>query len=146
MRPLFAQKIGEELTEMLGRELAFWKKKGPTLPAGWWNGSELNWTEVEVLRDRYGITLAVVRGLGEARSTEGRKAVKQFRDFWLSLPQLKEIGQMSEECDRVSGEPLRVTHEVGEERTLVFWGLGLLLCVASAFLLARSLRQSRTQA
>src|SRR5262249_34828736 len=108
------RKIGEELEGILGRELAFWKKRGPTLPGGWWNGGGLQWGDVESLRDRYGVPLAAVRGLGKIHSPEGRKAVKQLRDFWLSLPQLKEIGQMGEECDRVLAEPRPRPPRAGE--------------------------------
>lgn len=148
-------RIGEELTQMLHRDLGYWKTIGPTLPSGWWNGGGLEWTEVEVHRDRYGITLAAVRGIAEARCPEGRNAVRQLRDFWLSLPQLNEIGQMAEECNRVLGQLPSGSDEVSEDKVieedkvqcetstgmrtwpLTVLSLSVVLCLACAFLLAR---------
>ena len=83
------------------RELAFWKKAGPQLPKGWWSGGGLPWAEVERLRDRYSVTLEAVQGIGETRHAGGREAVTALRRFWKSLPQLCEIEQLAEECDRV---------------------------------------------
>jgi hypothetical protein len=95
------RQAGQELAVLLGRELAFWQREGPRLPPGWWNGGGLEWADVERFRDRYGVALEAVRGLGEGGHREGRQAVREFRYFWRSLAQLREIEQMGEECDHV---------------------------------------------
>jgi len=95
------RQAGRELAVLLGRELVFWQREGPRLPRGWWNGGGLKWAEVERLRDHYSVALGAVRGLGEGGHREGRQAVREFRYFWQSLAQLREIGQMGEECGRV---------------------------------------------
>jgi hypothetical protein len=33
---------GQEIIELLKQELAFWKKVGPGLPRGWWNGAGIS--------------------------------------------------------------------------------------------------------
>ena len=66
-----------------------------------WNGKGLEWNEVERLRDRYGKAHATLRSLEEIRFGGCRNAVTKFRDFWSSLPQLAEISQLTEVCDRV---------------------------------------------
>ncbi len=100
---------GAELTKLLEGELAFWKKIGPGLPAGWWNGANgaVPWDNVERLRNRYGRTLETIRGLRQARFAGGKATVTAFRDFWRSLPQLEDksgLNQMSEECDGLLAE------------------------------------------
>jgi hypothetical protein len=96
-----SRQAGRELALLLGRELAVWKREGPRLPHAWWNGGGLEWAEVERFRERYGVALEAVRGLGEGGYWEGRQAVREFRYVWRSLPQLREIAQLGEECDRV---------------------------------------------
>jgi len=96
--------VGPELTRLVGQELAFWKKTGPNLQVGWWNGAGLKGDEVERLRDRYGVVLEALYGLQETRVADSRQVVTAFRDFWRSLPQLEDrsgLNQMSEACDRV---------------------------------------------
>jgi hypothetical protein len=95
------RQAGRELALLLGRELAFWQREGPRLPRGWWNGAGLKSAEAERFRDRYCLALAAVRGLGEGGHREGRQAVREFRYFWQSLAQLREIDQMGEECGHV---------------------------------------------
>jgi hypothetical protein len=97
--------VGPELTALVEQELAFWKKIGPALPVGWWNGGPgLPNETVDRLRDRYGLVLWALRGLAEVRCAESKKVVTEFRDFWRSLPQLEDksgLNEMSQECDRV---------------------------------------------
>jgi hypothetical protein len=94
--------VGPELTRILQAELAFWRAKGPKLERGWWNGGgEIPWGKVEVLRDRYCTTLAVIRSLGAVRYAGCKNSVKAFGDYWRSLPQLHEVIPMSETCDAV---------------------------------------------
>jgi hypothetical protein len=90
--------VERRLAAVLGRELTFWKKEGPNLLPGWKNGVGMTWDEVTSFRDHYRVTLGAVR---RVRSDECRKAVEELRDLWRSLPSLKDIKQMGEECDRV---------------------------------------------
>lgn len=97
---------GPDLTALLERELAFWKKTGPKLPAGWWNnrGGLVGWEEAARLSDRYCLAREALRGLREVRFAASRKVVAEFRDFWRSLPQLEDksgLNEMSKECDRL---------------------------------------------
>jgi len=90
---------GPELADLLKQELAFWKKVGPGLPKGWWNGSGVKWDEVEGLRGHYGRAHAAINGLGKVRHAEGRGPLTEFRNYWQSLPQLSDIAQLSKACD-----------------------------------------------
>jgi hypothetical protein len=95
---------GSDLKAIVERELAFWKKEGPNLKVGWWNGGGLNDEKCERLRNRYSVALQALRGLAEVRFDDSKKVVREFRDFWRSLPQLEDrsgLNQMSQECDRV---------------------------------------------
>jgi hypothetical protein len=90
---------GPELAALLRRESAFWKRAGPPLKVGWWNGAGAG---RERLREHYGLSLEAIRGLGEVRYGRGREAVAELRDLWRSLPQLVgEVSQLAEECDGV---------------------------------------------
>jgi hypothetical protein len=93
--------VGAELTDVLKQELAFWKKTGPSLKKGWWNGVGLKWENVDPLRNRYGKALGMVRALQETRFAPCRETVIAFRDHWRSLPQLREVDQMEQACDEV---------------------------------------------
>jgi hypothetical protein len=94
-------KVGPELTGLLDQELTFWQKTGPKLKKGWWNGSGLEWKEVDPLRERYSKTLAVIEGLETIRFAGCEKSVRAFGRYWRSQPQLNEIAQMGEACDKL---------------------------------------------
>ena len=51
--------VGPELTAWLQKEVAFWKRIGPTLQMGWWNGDGFDQgvEAAEPLRRRYGLLL-----------------------------------------------------------------------------------------
>jgi hypothetical protein len=96
--------VGPELTEVLKKELAFWKKVGPGLKEeGWWNGAGVKWEEVEGLRNHYSRVHAALRALKAIRFAECRETVTAFRDYWKSLPQLGGNGfdQLEKACDAV---------------------------------------------
>ena len=91
---------GPELTAVVREELALWKKVGPSLKRGWWNGEALPWDDVERLRNHYSKGHAAVNGLKAVGFVESREAITAYRDLWRSLPQLREIGndQIGEAC------------------------------------------------
>lgn len=94
--------VGEELTRLVGEELAFWKAKGPGLKRGWWN--EVDETEAGNLRDRHMRLYAALRGLKKLRHEGSHAVVAELRDFWRSWPQLDDPGglnQLSEACDEI---------------------------------------------
>jgi surface antigen-like variable number repeat protein len=99
--------VGPELTAWLEKELQFWKKTGPTLQVGWWNGAGFGEIQsdaikaVDPLRDRYGVMYHAIYALGETRYTGAERVLNELNDFWRSLPQLYELSQMSEACDEV---------------------------------------------
>jgi hypothetical protein len=99
---------GPELTAALERELAAWRKVGPGLKQGWWNGSEgLPWAETERLRNRYSVTLAALEALREVRFPGCRKAVAELQELWRMNPQLR-VGSP----DEVNGECSRLLFEL----------------------------------
>ncbi len=71
---------------------------------GWWNGTGLQWSEVETLRNRYVKVLHALYALKQIKYGGSRNAVIELRNFWRLLPQLEDksgLNQMSEECDNV---------------------------------------------
>ena len=105
---------GPELTELVEEELQFWRKNGPTLQAGWWNGKGFESIEaVEPFRDRYGVLLRAIYALGQIKYVPGARVVNDVSDLWRSLPQLYEIDQMGEACDGVLRE-LGAKREAGK--------------------------------
>ena len=104
-----------ELTAILEKELSFWKKTAPELEVGWLNGKGLDWSHVEPLRDRYSFVLKVFYTLRKIKSPACRIAVRDFRDYWRSLPQLEDksgLVQMSQACDAVLKDlPIESTEE-----------------------------------
>lgn len=99
--------VGPELTAIVEKELLFWKKTAPGLKVGWWNGKGLEWSQVGPLRDRYCVVLEVFYALRKIKSPVCRVPVREFRDYWRSLPQLESksgLGQMSQACDAVLKE------------------------------------------
>lgn len=92
---------GPELVRVLEHELTFWKKVGPDLPKGWWNGAkgEIKRDEIERLRGHYDVAHSVVLELGSLRHASGREVVSEFGEYWKSLPQLVEVKQLADVCD-----------------------------------------------
>ena len=90
-----------DLLAVLKDELKYWKEIGPGLKAGWWNGTRLEWQDVERHHDHYGRIMAALHGLQMLKYDESRDAVTATRDLWRSLSQLREIGndQIGEACD-----------------------------------------------
>jgi len=81
--------------------LEFWRTIGPQLHQGWWND---NLTPESPLRNRYGQTLELIRGLDGIRFLGVLSTTSALRDFWRSLPQLDDptgLNQLSEECDKL---------------------------------------------
>ena len=92
---------GSDLTARLGRDLEFWRTVGPQLHKGWWNDDP---TPESPLRNRYGQTLELIRGLDQIQFPGALSTATALRDFWRSLPQLDDptgLNQMSEECDKL---------------------------------------------
>ena len=92
---------GSDLTARLEHDLEFWRTVGPQLHQGWWND---NPTPESPLRNRYGQTLELIRGLDRIQFPGALSAAAALRDFWRSLPQLDDptgLNQMSEECDKL---------------------------------------------
>jgi len=91
----------EDMVAVLKVELKLWKETGPVLKAGWWNGTGLEWDEVERLRAHYGRIMAALDGLRVLKAAAGREPVTATRNLWRSLPQLRDIGgdQIGEACD-----------------------------------------------
>lgn len=102
MRKLPAAVAGSELTTVVTEELAYWRKAGPGLKKGWWDGVEMKADETERLRNRYGRAYEALLGLEVLHPAGCRDVVTAFRDYWKSLPQLGgELVQMTHACDSV---------------------------------------------
>lgn len=114
------ESVGTELTDLVVVETKFWEQTGPKLKPGWWNGTGMQWSEIETLRDRYSKLFAALNVLEQTKYPKCQKAVIRLRDFWRSLPQLDDksgLDQMSKECDNVL-EGLATTHQEQANRTL----------------------------
>ncbi len=84
---------------LLQRELEFWKEKAPQLKIGWWNDDDMKWEELKIYRSHFSNTLVVLRALEAVNFKDSIKTVKELRDYWLSLPQLKKQPYIVEYCD-----------------------------------------------
>jgi len=99
------EKVGDELTAVVRKELEFWRAIGPTLQEGWWN--DFPQLERFRLRDRYGKVFESLAALRKLKFPGCREVVTELRDFWRSQPQLEDKGglnQMSQECDEILRE------------------------------------------
>ena len=88
---------GQSLLRILKAELVFWKKTGPNLPVGWWNGAA-----ADRLRSRYVRTLETIRAIVRVDHRPAAGTVRELADFWRSLPQLHDksgLDQMTETAD-----------------------------------------------
>ena len=97
----------EELDARFREALSFWRATGPTLSPGWWNRDV---TPHAPLREKYGQTIQLIRGLELAHYSAALGTAIQLRDLWRSLPQLNDpsgLKQMAGECDKLV-EELRV--------------------------------------
>jgi hypothetical protein len=95
-------RVGPALTEIVRREMLFWKATAPKLKQGWWNA--MDEPNTNVLQSRYSKALEALYGLRKLRFIGSREVVVEFRDLWLSFPQLGDSSgsnQMSEECNEV---------------------------------------------
>lgn len=83
-------------------EIKRWEELAPKLRKGWWNGTGLDWKNVEEHRRAYGKTLEYVY-VFQRRAMKGASGpLDRFRRFWRSLPQLEDssgLDQMSMACD-----------------------------------------------
>jgi hypothetical protein len=93
------ESAGEELSNRLEKELAFWQATGPKLEQGWWNQDA---KPDAPLRLRYGQTIQLIRGLQRTDYMPSLTTAIQLRDFWRSLPQLNDpsgLNRLATECD-----------------------------------------------
>jgi hypothetical protein len=93
------ESAGEELTDRLEQELAFWQATGPKLQQGWWNQDE---KPDAPLRLHYAQTIQLIRGLQRTHYMSALTTAIQLRDFWRSLSQLNDPtgrNQLTTECD-----------------------------------------------
>jgi len=96
--------VAGELNRRLQRELSFWIATAPSLTKGWWNQDP---TPHAPLCERYTKTFQLVFGLEQVHARGSLDTVRQLRDFWRSLPQLAEISQLPEECDKLIAQQRR---------------------------------------
>jgi hypothetical protein len=92
---------GTDLTARLVRDLEFWRTVGPQLQQGWWNDDP---TPESPLRNRYGQTLELIRGLDAIQFPGALSTGIALWDYWRSLPQLDDptgLNQISQECDKL---------------------------------------------
>jgi hypothetical protein len=95
---------GQELNARFREALSFWRATGPYLSPGWWNQDP---TPHAPLREKYGQTIQLIRGLELTHYSAALGTAIQLRDFWRSLPQLNDpsgLNQIADECDRLVEE------------------------------------------
>jgi hypothetical protein len=93
--------VGEELTNRLQQELAFWQATAPSLSQGWWNQDAALHAP---LRERYSQTFQLILELERTHYTSALITAKNLGNLWRSLPQLNDpsgLNQMAEECDKL---------------------------------------------
>jgi len=99
---------GPDLQSLIQKDLDFWRKAGPQLEKGWWNGSGFDSIEkVEPLRDRYSRDYETLRALVRRPYPKSEMLITEFRDLWHSLPQLGS-DQLFEACNEALRELDRV--------------------------------------
>lgn len=94
---------GPEMTRILKKELVFWRKLGPSLQVGWWNGKGLQPDEMSLYRNCYCRLGACVASLHGLKYKPAADAVKDLRALWTSFPQLDDksgLNAITEGCDR----------------------------------------------
>ena len=77
---------GPDLTEILKLELAVWKKNGPRLVPGWWDGKGIGFGEAFGLRTNYDRAGYALHLLAKVKHAGCREVVTEFRDLWRTLP------------------------------------------------------------
>jgi hypothetical protein len=95
------ESVGSQLDANLREQLAFWQKNGPVLSVGWWNQDA---NPHAPLRDRYSVTIELVRALERVHYRPAAVTAQHLADFWRSLPQLDDpsgIDEMAAECDHL---------------------------------------------
>jgi hypothetical protein len=99
--PTGGEAVGEELTNRLQQELAFWQTTAPSLSPGWWNQDPAPHAP---LRERYSRTFQLVLGLERMHYTPALITAKNLGNLWHSLPQLNDpsgLNQSAQECDQL---------------------------------------------
>jgi len=80
---------GPDLTQVVAKELSFWKGVAPSLKPGWWNGVGFDSIEaVEAYRHRYMNVYNALEALKVIRYRDSAEVVTQLREYWRSTPQL----------------------------------------------------------
>lgn len=98
--------VGPELTTWLEKEVAFWKRIGPTLQIGWWGGKgfgsdQENASEVvKPLQTRYQVLEHAVYALGAIRYTAAERVLIELNNLLRAFPQLH-FDQVTHACDEV---------------------------------------------
>jgi hypothetical protein len=95
------ESVGAELDEHLQEQLRFWQTNGPGLTTGWWNQDA---SPHAPLRDRYIVTIELVRALERIHYRPAVATAQHLADFWRSLPQLDDpsgLDEMAAECDHL---------------------------------------------
>ena len=91
---------GPLLAAIIEKDLEYWKKTGPVLKKGWWNGTGFDsLEEVEPFRDRYSRDYEALQQLTKRPYRTSEALLTELRDFWRSLAQLEEIDQLSKASD-----------------------------------------------
>ena len=98
--------VGPELTTWLEKEVEFWKRIGPTLQIGWWEGKgfgsdQENASEaVKPLQTRYQALEHAVYALGAIRYTAAERVLIELNNLLRAFPQLH-FDQVTHACDEV---------------------------------------------
>jgi hypothetical protein len=82
------EQAGPELTELVRKELQFWRELVPTLKNGWWHVADIS--APDNLQKRYDRIYYLLGALGELRFDGCKGLVTELRDFWRSHPVLGE--------------------------------------------------------
>ena len=88
--------VGAELTNLLKAELEFWKKRGPNLKVNFLRGAGLDWEDLFALYNHRSKAIVTLRAIEKFRVPGARDTVLAFRDYWRSLPQLRESDDLED--------------------------------------------------
>ena len=105
--------VADDLVTRLRKDLDFWRGVAPSLHVGWWNHAP---TMQSSLRNKYGETIEIIRGLDTLRVPDALPDAIELRNFWNSLPQLEDLTQLTADCDKLIDDLKQQSGKVGEQK------------------------------
>lgn len=99
-------KVSKECTDvvftaLLRSELELWQKIGPYPGANWPQITIRSLNELESNRTQIRKTFTILKSLKGTSSVENIGVVRELRDYWISLRQLRGVDDIVDACDSI---------------------------------------------